>query len=66
LDPEALELAMAELDRLREGGRLVGVISHVAALRERIPAGIEVIRGAAGSTIRQHNGYIDLRDPISV
>jgi exonuclease SbcC len=62
LDPEALELAMAELDRLREGGRLVGVISHVATLRERIPAGIEVIRGAAGSTIRQHNGIIDLRD----
>lgn len=62
LDPEALELALAELDRLREGGRLVGVISHVAALRERIPAGIEVIRGAAGSTIRQHNGYVDIRD----
>lgn len=57
LDPEALELALAELDRLREGGRLVGVISHVAALQERIPAGIEVIRGAAGSTIRQHNGF---------
>jgi len=52
LDPEALDLAMAELDRLREGGRLVGVISHVPALRERIPTGIEVRRMATGSTIR--------------
>lgn len=58
LDPEALELALAELDRLREGGRLVGVISHVQALRDRIPAGIEVVRGPAGSTIKQNNGLI--------
>ena len=35
LDPDNLQLAMDELDRLREGGRLIGVISHVAALRER-------------------------------
>lgn len=49
LDPEALEQAMSELDRLRSGGRLVGVISHVAALRERIPAGIRVTRTPTGS-----------------
>jgi exonuclease SbcC len=56
LDPEALEQAMAELDRLREGGRLVGVISHVAALRERIPAGIRVTRSPTGSTARVEVG----------
>jgi DNA repair protein SbcC/Rad50 len=49
LDPDALEQAMAELDRLREGGRLVGVISHVPALRERISAGIRVTRTPTGS-----------------
>lgn len=51
LDPEALEEAMAELDRLREGGRMVGVISHVGALAERIPVGLRVRRGRAGSSV---------------
>lgn len=51
LDPDALELALAELDRLRSGGRLVGVISHVATLRDRIAAGIRVNKTRAGSTI---------------
>ena len=52
LDPGALEQAMAELDRLRDGGRLVGIISHVAALHERITTGIEVVKAQAGSSVR--------------
>ncbi|MCU1499285.1 MAG: ATPase involved in repair, partial [Acidimicrobiales bacterium] len=52
LDPESLELALDELDGLREGGRMVGLISHVAALRERIRVGIEVTPTDAGSTLR--------------
>lgn len=52
LDAEALQLAMDELDRLREGGRTVGLISHVAALRERIRVGIEVVPSEHGSTVR--------------
>jgi len=51
LDPESLELAMDELDRLREGGRMVGVISHVAALAERVPVGLRVSRGRDGSQV---------------
>ncbi len=51
LDSEALQLAMDELDRLREGGRAVGLISHVAELRERIRAGIEVRPADNGSEI---------------
>ena len=50
LDPENLQLAMDELDRLREGGRMIGIISHVGALKERIRAGIEVRAGEHGST----------------
>ncbi|MBI2708918.1 MAG: SMC family ATPase [Actinobacteria bacterium] len=53
LDADALQLAMDELDRLRAGGRMVGVISHVGGLRERIPSGIEVHKGEAGSILRQ-------------
>ena len=52
LDPDNLQLAMDELDRLREGGRLIGVISHVAALRERIRCGIEVIASDQGSRLK--------------
>jgi len=52
LDPDNLQLAMDELDRLREGGRLIGIISHVGALRERIRAGLEVIGGDQGSRVR--------------
>jgi DNA repair protein SbcC/Rad50 len=52
LDPDNLQLAMDELDRLRAGGRLIGIISHVGALRERIRAGLEVISGDQGSRVR--------------
>ncbi len=51
LDSEALQLAMDELDCLREGGRAVGLISHVSELRERIHTGIEVHRTDNGSDI---------------
>ncbi len=52
LDSDALELAIDELDRLRAGGRMVGLISHVGALRERVRIGIQVDRGSDGSTLR--------------
>jgi uncharacterized FAD-dependent dehydrogenase len=52
LDPDNLQLAMDELDRLREGGRMIGIISHVGALKERIRAGIEVSTGERGSSAR--------------
>ena len=52
LDSEALQLAMDELDRLREGGRTVGLISHVGELRERIRTGIEITAGDHGSEVR--------------
>jgi exonuclease SbcC len=51
LDPDNLQLAMDELDRLREGGRMIGIISHVGALRERIRSGIKVIASDQGSRI---------------
>jgi exonuclease SbcC len=39
------------LDSLREGGRMVGIVSHVAELRQRIPAQIRVRRGRSGSDL---------------
>ena len=49
LDEESLDLALAALMSLNEGGRLVGIISHVAELRERIDARLEVSAGKTGS-----------------
>jgi DNA repair protein SbcC/Rad50 len=50
LDDEALDLALQTLLQLREGGRLVGIISHVAELRTRIDARLEVTPTGKGST----------------
>jgi DNA repair protein SbcC/Rad50 len=52
LDAETLDTAVAVLEGLQAGERLVGVISHVGELRERLPARIEVSAGRAGSAAR--------------
>jgi DNA repair protein SbcC/Rad50 len=54
LDEETLDEVMTVLDGLREGGRMVGIVSHVAELKQRIPAQIRVHKGRSGShlTIR--------------
>ncbi|NLF18799.1 MAG: SMC family ATPase [Lentisphaerae bacterium] len=52
LDPDALELAVDTLMELQSSGRLVGVISHVAELRQVIPARLEVRGGSGGSHAR--------------
>ncbi|WP_182905723.1 AAA family ATPase [Microbispora sp. H13382] len=51
LDDETLDDVLDILDGLREGGRAVGVVSHVAELRVRIPAQLRVIKGRSGSTL---------------
>jgi exonuclease SbcC len=49
LDEETLDEVMTVLDGLREGGRMVGIVSHVAELKHRIPAQIRVHKGRSGS-----------------
>ncbi len=49
LDSDALELALKTLTALTEGNRLVGIISHVSELRERIDRKIIVKKGRTGS-----------------
>jgi exonuclease SbcC len=43
---------MDVLDGLRDGGRAVGIVSHVAELRARIPAQLRVTKERTGSTAR--------------
>ena len=51
LDDETLDRAISVLDEAR-GERTIGIVSHVAELRSRIPSRIEVTKGRAGSTLR--------------
>ncbi len=56
LDEETLDEVLDVLDGLREGGRLVGIVSHVPHLRDRIPSRLRVKKGTSGSTLTQHDG----------
>ena len=51
LDPETLQTVLFELGRLQEGGRTVGIVSHVEELRRQIPDRIEITRTPSGSTL---------------
>lgn len=51
LDDESLEQVISVLDSLREGGRAVGVVSHVGELRSRITSQVVVRKTASGSTV---------------
>jgi len=56
LDSDTLELVMDTLDQLREGGRVVGVVSHVPELRTRIPTQLVVHKTRTGSCVEQRHG----------
>lgn len=49
LDPESLDQAIEALIDIQSSGRLVGIISHVPELKERIDARLEVIAAQTGS-----------------
>jgi exonuclease SbcC len=50
LDADTLEQVMTVIDDLRDRGRIVGVVSHMADLKERIPERLEVRRLPDGSS----------------
>lgn len=59
LDEEALRQAMGALVSLTEGNRLVGIISHVSELKERIDRQIVVTKDKTGGSraeIRTESG----------
>ncbi|WP_028847650.1 AAA family ATPase [Thermocrispum agreste] len=51
LDAETLDVVMDTLDGLRAGGRVVGLVSHVEEMRQRIPTKLFVRKGRTGSTL---------------
>lgn len=52
LDSETLDDVLDVLDSLRDGGRVIGVVSHVAEMRSRIPAQLRVIKDQTGSRVQ--------------
>lgn len=46
LDAETLDIALDALDNLNASGKMIGVISHVEALKERIPVQVKVNKGS--------------------
>ncbi|MGW8376818.1 SMC family ATPase [Streptomyces sp. ODS28] len=54
LDAETLDEVLDVLDSLRERDRCVGIVSHVADLRQRVGAQLEVLKSRRGSRLRHH------------
>ncbi|MDF4249203.1 SMC family ATPase [Streptomyces sp. WMMB303] len=59
LDEQTLDEVLDVLDSLRERDRCVGIVSHVADLRRRVPAQLEVVKARAGSTLRHRAAPAD-------
>lgn len=52
LDEDSLDDVLDVLDSLRDGGRSVGIVSHVTELRQRIPAQVVVTKTDTGSSVQ--------------
>ncbi len=53
LDADTLDVVTTAIEELGASGRLVGVVSHVADLAERLPVRFEVSRSGNASTIER-------------
>ena len=51
LDAQALDMAVATLRKLAASNRVVGIISHVEELKERIENKVMIVKSRTGSTI---------------
>ncbi|MCB1330312.1 MAG: hypothetical protein KDK28_13170, partial [Maritimibacter sp.] len=50
LDADSLDLAIDALERLQAQGRTIGVISHVQAMKDRIPVQLQVQKTGGGAS----------------
>ena len=51
LDEQSLEQVMDALEGLRDGGRVVGLVSHVGEMKQRIGVQLQVLKGRNGSAL---------------
>ena len=57
LDGATLDIALDALDSLHASGKMIGIISHVEALKERMPVQIRVHKGSGLGYSRLDNDY---------
>lgn len=53
LDPETLEMAAEVIEKLQQGGKCIGVITHIPELAERFEYQLKVIKLQEGSVVKQ-------------
>ncbi len=53
LDPESLDAVASTIEGLGSNGRMVGIVTHVAALAERMPVRFVVSRGARSAVVER-------------
>lgn len=53
LDPDTLDMVASAIEELGASGRMVGVVSHVTELAERLPVRYEVTRAGNASTVER-------------
>ncbi|MFV8127112.1 AAA family ATPase [Streptomyces syringium] len=58
LDEQTLDEVLDVLDSLRERDRTVGIVSHVADLRQRVPAQLQVVKDRTGSAVRHRTAAL--------
>ncbi len=63
LDEDALETALEALTELKQDGKLIGVISHVGALKERIGTQINVLTTSGGRSRLSGVGVLSKKEP---
>jgi exonuclease SbcC len=51
LDPGTLDVVAGAIEELASGGRMIGIVTHVADLAERLPARFRVTKGPSTSTV---------------
>ena len=67
LDSATLDMALDALDSLNASGKMIGVISHVEAMKERIPVQIQVtkINGLGNSKLESQYAFSNNNTPLS-
>ena len=56
LDPEALDAAASAIESLPVGGRMVGIITHIDELSQRLPTRVRVAKAADGLRLTVETG----------
>jgi exonuclease SbcC len=59
LDEQTLDEVLGVLDALRDGGRAVGIVSHVPELKQRVPMQLTVEKAREGSRLSQGTTALD-------